>query len=192
MPDLPMSNIAENIYEPQGADNFQTPRYAVDLLVPFIPSNITGIWEPACGEGRIVKALYENKYNVLGTDLKFGPNYNFLLPWYIMSFPEPDNTAIITNPPFSLKKKFYNMCMSYGLAFALLIPSNFCSWIIDAFRYDHCQAIIPSRRINFVTPTGKQGKDSSAKFHSMWLTYDFHLPEQFNFVELEKKDMENI
>jgi len=160
MPNLPLSNIAENLYEPQGYDSFQTPNYAVDLLIPFIPKNITGIWECAAGDQKIANRLFENHYNIIATDLKYGPQYNFLLSYYQMSFPEPGNTAIVTNPPFSLKKKFYQKCYWYNIPFALLIPSNFCGWIIDAFRYEHCQAIVPNKRISYITPTGKQGKDS--------------------------------
>src|SRR5687767_14647628 len=100
--------------EPQGRDLFQTPNYAVDLLIPFIPDNVGVIWECACGEGKIVKRLLYHGYAVVGTDLRQGINF------LVQDYPE-NYDAIITNPPFSLAERFYKKCLEYDIPFALLI-----------------------------------------------------------------------
>src|SRR5689334_8993022 len=107
-------------------DCFETPRYATQLLVPYIPKSINVIWECAAGNGRIAKVLLQNGFGVAATDLKQG--INFLDDDY------PENyDAIITNPPFSLKEEFFRQCLKYDLPFALLIPFEMCGWMTEAF-----------------------------------------------------------
>jgi len=63
---------------PQGRDLFQTPNYAVDLLVPFIPKNKV-IWECAAGLGKISNRLGYHGFNVISTDINHEFEYlNFL------------------------------------------------------------------------------------------------------------------
>jgi len=173
----------------QGRDLFQTPNYATELLIPFIPKRITHIWECACGEKKISKVLYSHKYSCFNADLHSGINF------LTSAFPWPsgkDRTAIVTNPPYSLKKKFYERCRYHEVPFALLIPADYCGWIIDAIRLDEVEKIIPTRRIDFITPTGKSGKTSGSQFHSMWLTWGFGLGKSETFVELSIEDKKNI
>src|SRR5664279_2775183 len=53
MPNKIKKTQPETPYVPQGRDLFQTPYYATELLIPFIPKRIRWIWEPACGKGKI-------------------------------------------------------------------------------------------------------------------------------------------
>ena len=66
---------------PQGRDTFETPNYAINLLIPFIPKDVSSIWEPACGSGRITRRLESIGYRVVSTDIRdFGFNHiwNFI------------------------------------------------------------------------------------------------------------------
>ena len=181
----PKSPQKQNLKSVDGRDLFQTPNYATELLTPFIPKSIGVIWECACGEGKIIKILLAHGYAVAGTDLRFG-GFNFLIQDY------PENyDAIITNPPFSLKRKFYEKCIEFGLPFALLIPADYSGWLIRAVQ-DGAEKIIPTRRIDYITPTGRNGKTSSSMFHSMWLTWGFGLGKTETFVELTKEMKDNI
>lgn len=169
----------------QGRDFFQTPNYAVDLLVPYIPKRVKTVWECAAGKGKIVQRLEFNLYGVLSSDLVFNSDLdrqmNFLNETlddlYLID-------AIITNPPFSLKIKFYKKCLTYGKPFALLIPSDLAQWNLDAVRKDGAQWLIPIRRIDYITPRGLMGKDSQSQFHSGWLTWGFNLPDKMTVVDL--------
>lgn len=141
----PKTQQKKSIDEISGRDLFQTPNYAVDLLVPFIPKDVGVIWECACGQGKILQALLNHGYGCAGTDLQQG--INFLDDDY------PENyDAITTNPPFSLKKEFYLQCLKYELPFALLIPADYSGWIIKAIKDDGAEKIIPTRRIDYITP----------------------------------------
>lgn len=171
-------------YTPQGRDAFQTPNYAVDLLVPFIPKGTNWIWEPACGDGKISTRLREHKYNVYATDLLSGMDF---LSW------EPDFIykidCIITNPPFSLKIDFFEKCLEYDTPFALLIPADYTGWNITACKSLGCEKIIPTRRIDYITPQGFSGATGhTADFHSMWLTWGFGLGKTETFVELSLEE----
>ena len=176
----------------QTRDLFQTPRYAVDLLVPFLPANIKRIWEPATGQGRLADRLETQGFEVFKSDLnKLREDvviYNFLLEYPPDLVDKVD--GIITNPPFSLKKEFYERCMQYGKPFALLIPADYSGWLIRA-TMEGAEKIIPTRRIDYITPSGKSGEGGhTADFHSMWLTWGLNLGRTETFVELsldEKK-----
>jgi hypothetical protein len=171
----------------QGRDKFQTPNYATELLVPFIPKYIHNIWEPACGEYKITNVLREHGYNIISTDIMYGENYNFFSLYTTFK-----SDAIITNPPFSLKRRFYDHANKWGIPFALLIPADYSGWVIDAIK-NGAEKIIPTRRIDYITPSGKSGKSGhSSNFHSMWLTVGFALGKTETFVELTNKMKENI
>jgi len=188
---------------PQGRDLFQTPNYAVDLLIPFIPKHISWVWEPACGEGKIVKRLLDKTdLDVYASDIRqtenfFSDNINFLTR---EKYPDKDDmpffgeSAIITNPPFSLKEKFYKKCKWFGVPFALLVPADYAIWNILGCWKQGCEKIIPERRVDYVTPSGKSGASGhTADFHSMWLTWGFGLGKTETFVELSLKEKnENI
>lgn len=50
-------------------DTFQTPNYATDLIIPYIPKDVNMIWECAAGKKKISNKLESNGYSVLSTDL---------------------------------------------------------------------------------------------------------------------------
>lgn len=190
----------------QNRDLFQTPNYAVDLLIPFVPGNIKTIWEPACGEGKIVGRLTEAGYSVYPSDIRKAEGwvnnhiFNFLsdtnvgvITVTLLESSLNNTLAIITNPPFSLKQKFYDRCRLMKRPFALLIPADYSGWIIRATQ-EGAEKIIPTRRIDYITPNGLSGATGhTADFHSMWLTWGFGLGRTETFVELSLKNKkENI
>jgi len=189
-------------------DNFYTPRYAIEILLPFIPKEIDFIWECASGEGNISKVLREQeKWAVVESDLADENKSDFFDDKFIPEMLYYMKSAIITNPPFGIKKKFFLRCMELGLPFALLIPLDYSGWVIDAIDRGGCEKIIPTRRIDYVTPficdlVVKKGltkerhnnwrdipeqmivKASSSDFHSGWFTWNFGLGRSETFVDL--------
>lgn len=133
-------------------DNFYTPRYATEILLPFIPET-DFIWECAAGDGAISNILEETKkYTVVSSDLRDAFQNDFFKDSAIpIEFLRNKNSIIITNPPFGLKEKFYNRCVELGHPFALLIPTDYSRWIINAIK-DGSEKIIPERRIDYITP----------------------------------------
>ena len=191
MGNKPKSTQKEKPNKIQGRDLFQTPNYGTELLIPFIPKHIKHIWECACGKGKMgIAFALHGCYNILATDLATGTN--FLDADFPFRELRREHTAIITNPPYSLKRKFYERCKYHGVPFALLIPADYCGWIINALRFDGAEKIIPTRRIDFITPGGRMGKNSASQFHSLWLTWGFGLGKTETFVDLTLDMKKNI
>lgn len=137
-----------------GRNNFQTPLYALELIIPFIPKTVKTILEPSAGQMRLVDSL-RNKhgYKVLASDL-----YPQRKDCFKMDFIEMQKDSytegidcIITNPPFSLKFDFISKAMELDIPFAFLIPFDMCGFLHDKFK-GGLQAIIPNRRIDYLTP----------------------------------------
>ncbi len=155
-------------------DLFQTPRYATRIILPYLKA-YTLVWEPAAGEGRMATIL-ESEHAVWTSDVRPGCNevWDFLKQTKDEEWVKSVN-YIVTNPPFGKKIAFYKKCMfyykEYAIPFALLVPADYSGWIINAVRDDLCQKIIPTRRIDYITPTGLHGGNGhTSRFHSMWLT----------------------
>lgn len=193
MPNKPKITQPETPNEIQGRDLFSTPNYAIELLMLFIPKNIKYVWECAGREnGKIANVLTKNNYKVYSSDLGYPNKEDNFLTSEFPTILKREESVIITNPPYSLKKKFYERCRYFNVPFALLIPCDYCGWIIDALMKDGCEKIIPTRRIDYITPSGKEGKASSSQFHSMWLTCGFRLGKTETFVELTKEMKQNV
>jgi hypothetical protein len=188
----------------QPRDLFSTPNYAVDILIPFIPNNILQIWECAAGDGKISIELEtcSKHYTVISTDIR-GKSFTFPSVYYnnFLTDPKPeifdfygfDNIAIITNPPYSLKRQFFNKCIEYDIPFALLISGDYSLWTIDAIRKYGCEKLVPDHRINYITPTGlSEATGHTSYFHSYWLTRYFNLGKSEMFVELTNEMKRNI
>ncbi|RPJ69202.1 MAG: hypothetical protein EHM20_16650 [Alphaproteobacteria bacterium] len=201
--------------EQQIRDTFQTPSYAIDLLIPFIPGGVKVIWECACGNGKIVKSLENFGFSCYTTDIISNDfvdrNFNFITEH--LEFDELDAIdCIITNPPFSIKDLFIEKAFEYNIPFAFLINADYSGKTIDWIKRG-CEKIVPTSRIAYITPNivkrVNDGEDlvdmggydrieeipsvllykySSAQFHSMWLTYKFNLGKTETFVDLSVKE----
>lgn len=191
----------ETLDKSQPRDNFQTPNYATELLIPFIPKNIKFIWECACGNLKITNILKNHNYEVISTDIIYElvrPNIedNIYYKNFILHNPihlEENKSAIITNPPYSIKRKFFQKCLELDVPFALLISGDYSLWTIDAIRKYDCEKIVPDRRIDYITPTGLSGESGhTSYFHSYWLTRKFDIGKSETFITLTKEMKKDI
>lgn len=191
MPRKPKTPQKEDLIGTSLRDNFQTPNYAVDLLVPFIP-RVDWIWECASGLGKIANRLMDHEYKVYKSDLqKFNVTHcmNFLTddkPVIMYTF--GSNGCIITNPPFSLKRKFFLQCIKYKFPFALLIPADYSGWTIEAVDKFGCEKIIPTRRIDYITPDVLKRIHEGEIWEGIKRTYVDYKLEKF---KKEKQDVWN-
>lgn len=170
-------------------DDFQTTDPdAIKCLVPFLPPYKKVIWEPACGEGYIIQHLQGHGFDVFGTDIKLGEEFDF------MKYVPPANyDMIITNPPFSIKEKFLARCYALEKPFALLMPlTTFDSEERRLLFSRHgVEIVMPPKRLSFETPPqtaarkAKQSmtKKSGAWFYSCWFTWGLKIGCQLNFTD---------
>jgi hypothetical protein len=193
-----------------GRDMFNTPRYATELLIPFLNSP-NRVWECAAGDGNIARPLMDAGIDVFQTDIRESPDmekFDFLLGGNVAT---GGLDCIVTNPPFSLKKKFVERCFYYDIPWALLIPADLCGWVIDAMKRG-CQRIVPEKRIDYLTPNMLQNineksniqyeklqdvpvgimRKYTSNFHSIWLTWGLGLGQQETYAPLTNEQKNRI
>jgi hypothetical protein len=87
-----------------GPDNWATPSCLLSALtthvLPAVPPG--RIWEPACGDGRLVEAMRATGRDVIATDA-YGLN---TLDFLHDAPPAGDVVALVTNPPFNILTSF--------------------------------------------------------------------------------------
>jgi len=156
------------------SDEFGTPKETIDILLPYLRKSWT-IWECAWGGGSLAKHLQKKGFKVIGSkDIDF-LNEEHTLPHF---------DCIITNPPYSKKEEFLQRCYELGKPFALLMPLTALEGKKRGVLYKKygVQLIVPNKRINFITPSGK---GSGSWFQVAWFCWKLNLPNQLNFVELK-------
>lgn len=180
------TNRGGNVYVPQGYDNCQTPAYAIDPLLPYLLPHWT-VWEPACGEGLLVEALYDagrQEGQVIGTDLTLGQNFFHTNP--------PRWDCLVTNPPFSIKYDWLARCYELDKPFALLLPVETlgAKTAQDLFAANGLEVIFMDRRVNFKMPN-KGWEGAGAQFPVAWFTWQFNLGAQMVFARLSRESDEH-
>lgn len=161
-------------------DNFQTEPSALDCLIPYLKGGST-VWEPACGNGNLVKKLQQEGFYVFPTDIKSGTDF--------LTYNSPGEDYIITNPPFSLKEEFLGRCYQIGKPFALLMPiTTFDSVQRRKMMAQYgCEIIFPEKRINFETPNHERnvaaGKRTNSWFYTAWFTCGLNIGRQLVFTD---------
>lgn len=146
-------------------DDCQTPGYALEplfsVLTGYPPALSWTVWEPAVGEGLLADSLSGAFDKVVTT-----PDTDFL----DRDSPVPDFSAIITNPPFSLRIEFLERCIELDKPFALLMPTetvSLKSFHEALFHMEMDMGIIWfSPRVNFKMPN--KGWEGSSYFPVAW------------------------
>jgi hypothetical protein len=161
------------------SDEFGTPKEAITPLLPYLDKN-WGIWECAWGGGSLAKHLKKEGFNVIGDR-----SINFLKSTF------DDFDCLVTNPPYSIKDKFLQRAFEIGKPFAFLLPLTALEGKKRGKLYKKygIQLIIPNKRINFITPSGK---GSGSWFQVAWFTYGLNLPKELNFVSLTSEGSEDV
>ncbi len=171
------SNRAADEYVPQGFDACQTPAYAIDPLLPFLPRR-WHIWEPASGEGLLVEALYDSGFkHVIASDLLTGSSF--------FDFAPAHWDALVTNPPFSLKYRWLERCYQLAKPFALLLPvETLGAKTAQALFEQHgLELILLDQRVNFKMPN-KGWEGGGAQFPVAWFTHGLGTGRTLTFGHL--------
>ncbi len=98
------------------SDFYPTPLSAFTPLLPFLPAHCK-YWEPACGDGRLIKAMKLAGLDADGSDIVID-GMSFLQD-------ETDREVIITNPPFSLALEFCDHALDRANEVYMLLRLNF-------------------------------------------------------------------
>ena len=108
-------------YTNGGGDEQYTPAKTVELLLPHIQHlKNKVIWCPFDRkDSQFVRVLTENGFNVIYSHLDYGQDFFTYEPeaWDV----------IISNPPYTNKRRYWERCLALGKPFALLLPINILS-----------------------------------------------------------------
>ncbi len=90
----------ESGYARKERDLYETPEWVTAALTPHLPRD-AGIWEPACGSGKMVRALKDKGCRVAKmTDIETGADF------FAWDRAAPEVGAIVTNPPYEKAAEF--------------------------------------------------------------------------------------
>ena len=159
-----------------------TPRYAVDIILPYIPKDKV-IWSPFSKDNHnFAGYLRELGYRVFNThydpETKEGNDF-------LTYTPDFDFDIIVDNPPFKGKTKYVERAISFGKPFALFLPFNSFgdNGIPNLFMENNIepQMLIPDKRTEFENQENK-----GISFKTVYICRDV-LPKQIIFARINKQ-----
>lgn len=204
-------------------DVCQTPLYGLLPLIPYLQkAGIRDIWESSAGEGYLAQGLLDAGFNVKMSDplYRWGENYELVGEYDLGQYDFISNpsgglhiytgnadvfgwkdsvdmnrarSAIVTNPPFSLKYSYYRRCYEIGRPFALLMQ-------VDVFGAATAQRLwekygmgilLLDKRIDFKMPDKKwAGKGSH--FATAWFTWGLFEGIRYGHIQKSRAGGDNF
>ena len=142
-------------------DNWETPKEAYEDVSSLIKDKV--VWDPFYSQGRAAAFLMEAGAKEVIHEKKDAFSWN------------PDCEMIVTNPPFSIKKKCLAYLLSLGKPVLILLPLvDICSKWFGEVVGDHLYHLfVPKKRYSFLKE-GVQVKGVS--FASCWLWFPAAIP----------------
>jgi hypothetical protein len=156
------------LYSAGKNDNCLTPDYAVTPILQFIPKD-AAVWCPFDShESEFVKQISKNNV-VRYSHIDLGQDF--------FSYEPRGWDIIISNPPFTGKKKIFERALSFNKPFALIMANT---WLNDSapiqlFKDKGLQLLMFDKRIRFIMPDGRD--NSKITFSSSYYCWNF-LPQQ--------------
>lgn len=100
-------------------DEYYTPKYIAEILVPFIKQKgYQTIWCPCDKDwSEYVKVFKENGFEVIYSHVDNGEDF-------INFEPKEHYDIVITNPPFSIKNEIFKRCISLEKPFCILMSAT--------------------------------------------------------------------
>lgn len=164
------------LYSQGKNDECLTPDYGVKPIVKYIPKDAV-VWCPFDkDDSEFVRQIRANGNKVIATHIDNGQNFYTY---------EPDEhwDVIVSNPPFTNKRKIFERAMSFNKPFALIAPNT---WWNDSAPYNlfkdkNLQILSFNKRMKFLNNGVVQNKIT---FMSAYWCCDF-LPKQIIFEEID-------
>lgn len=165
------------LYAKGGGDEAYTPEYGVEPILEFIPKDVI-VWCPFDNiDSEFVKQISKQN-EVVFTHIQYGQDF--------LTY-EPENwDVIVSNPPFTNKRKFFERALSFNKPFALIMSN---AWLNDSapkqlFKDKDLQLLMFDKRMKFTNPDGRP--NDKITFSSSYYCWNF-LPKQIIMKELKVK-----
>ena len=163
------------MYSKGNNDECYTPDYGVEPILKYIPKDAT-VWCPFDTEESQVVIQISKQNKVIRSHLESGQDFFDY---------EPDEwDMIVSNPPFTDKRKFFERALSFNKPFALIMTNT---WLNDSapkqlFKDRDLQLLMFDKRMKFVSPDGRD--NDKITFSSSYYCWNF-LPKQIIMEELK-------
>jgi hypothetical protein len=161
----------------RGLDAYFSPPEAVFSLLHIESSYLPKfIWEPAAGDGAIVRPFEAAGFRVIASDIAdYGlPNCKTGVD-YLSAKPVPGVEGIVTNPPYKLAMRFAEKALRETRYLALLLRTNFLESTarLHFFRkHEPARIWISSRRLPMMHRHGWQGPRAPSNTCFAWFIWD--------------------
>jgi hypothetical protein len=163
--------------EDRGLDAYFSPPEAVWSLLAIEAAHLPRrLWEPAAGDGAIVKPLREAGYDVAASDVaEYGLDGCESGVDYLRAQVRPGIEGVVTNPPYRLAMAFAEKALAEVPYLALLLRTNFLESTarLPFFRRHRPARIwISSRRLPMMHRHGWQGPRAPSNTCFAWFVWD--------------------
>lgn len=165
----------EVLYSKGKNDECYTPSYGVQPILKYIPKHFK-VWCPFDkSDSEFVKLIKENGNEVIYSHIDLGQDFfNYE--------PKEHWDCIISNPPFTNKRKIFERALSFNKPFALMMS---LTWLNDSapsklFMKKKLELLMFDKRIKFLNNGVVENKIT---FSTAYFCHDF-LPNQIIFEEL--------
>lgn len=162
------------MYSEGNNDECFTPSYGVTPILKYIPEDVI-VWCPFDTPGsEFVKQIGKQNY-VVYSHINYGQDF--------FTFEPRQWDMIVSNPPFTNKRKFFERALSFNKPFALIMTNT---WLNDSapkqlFKDKDLQLLMFDKRMKFHSPDGRP--NDKITFSSSYYCWNF-LPKQIIMEEL--------
>jgi hypothetical protein len=164
-------------HEDRALDAYFSPPEAafslLDIEAAYLP---TCIWEPAAGDGALVRPFEALGHTVIASDIAdYGLAGCATGVDYLTAAPQPAAEGIVTNPPFKLAVQFAEKALKEAPYLALLLRTNFLEGAarLPFFRkHQPARIWISSRRLPMMHRHGWQGPRAPNNTCFAWFVWD--------------------
>lgn len=150
-------------------DEYNTSREMWESISQFIPKNKV-IWEAFLLNNYTSKSM--DYLTELGFDVVGSPELDF--------FSTNLGDIIVSNPPYSIKKKIFQRLSELDKPFILILPvSTITKQFVKKLHREKLQIIVPDKRMQFL-----KGEDQLKRcyFDTMYLCYKMKLEKDITFI----------
>ena len=163
------------MYSGGSNDECYTPDYGVKPILKYIPKDAV-VWCPFdTAESEFVKQI-EQQNEVIYSHIATGRNFFDYEPY--------EWDVIVSNPPFTNKRKYFERALSFNKPFALIMSNT---WLNDSapaklFKDRDLQLLMFDKRMKFISPDGRD--NNKITFSSSYYCWNM-LPKQIIMETLD-------
>ena len=175
---MPNLDSGKLMYSKGDNDECYTPHYAVKPILKYIPKDAI-VWCPFdTKESEFVKQI-SNTNQVEYSHINNGQDF--------FQYEPDDWDIMLSNPPFTNKRKYFERALSFNKPFALIMTNT---WLNDSapkqlFEDKDLQLLMFDKRMKFNSPDGRS--NDKITFSSSYYCWNF-LPKQIIMEKLYISD----